>query len=857
MAHSLPNYSPFDLYGDPSTQGLRWKKWLRGFENLMTGLNITDKTRKRALLLYYAGESLHDMFETLTLGNLNDDEYKQAIDALNTHMEPSKNTDKHEEEFRRLTQLPGESIDSFHTKLMQKAQFCDFHDVAKEVRLQLVAGTSLKHVQYKGRKYSREKMPLHDLLVEARAHELATAELQQSERDQSQSRSINFVKSGCRKSFVKSDSTFGTSKRDKSCWFCGRRYPHEGKCPAEGKTCTFCKKEGHFEKMCHSKNNKKSHQSRFTNKYKKSSYYKKGNTSPKHVQHLEEREDVISDGEIFTLRGIEDPPTIKVTIGDSEIVSMIVDSGCPKNLISESAISAFKENPKIISTAVKLYPYMSKNPLPIQGKFKSRISCNDLTEIVDMYVVKGNSASLMCRTTAQALGLLNVSDQVCSVTSDPINSLIQEYTHIFTGVGKLKNFQVKLHTDPDVVPVAQPHRRVPYSLRQKISDKIKELEDSEIIEQVTGPTPWVSPIVCVPKPHNPEDIRICVDMRSVNNSILRERHITPTITEIIADINGSTIFSKLDLNQGYHQLELDPDSRNLTTFSTHVGLRQYTRLNFGISCASEIFQNAISQVLQGIPGVLNVSDDIMIFAKSQEEHMTSLRSVLKRLSENNLTLNKKKCEFGKSKMEFFGLVFSGSGVEADPKKISSLLSVKAPTSVSEVRSFMGMITYVSRFIPNMATIAAPLRMLTHKNQKWKWGSDEQSAFTKLKHCLMSASVMAYYDSKKDISLVVDASPVGLGAILLQEGRVISYASRALSDVESRYSQTERESLAIYWGCDHFRLYLYGRPIVVITDHKALVPLFNNPLSKPPPRIERWIMKLQDYELNERLMRKDN
>ena len=232
-------------------------------------------------------------------------------------------------------------------------------------------------------------------------------------------------------------------------------------------------------------------------------------------------------------------------------------------------------------------------------------------------------------------------------------------------------------------------------------------------------------------------------MRAVNKSILRERHITPTITEIIADINGSTVFSKLDLNQGYHQLEMASESRHLTTFSTHLGLRRYTRLNFGISSASEIFQNAISQVLQGLPGVLNVSDDIMMYAKSQKEHTERLKNTLQRLAENNLTLNRKKCEFAKTKMEFFGFVFSQAGVEANPKKIQSIMKVECPKSVSELRSFLGMITYVSRFIPKMATLAAPLRVLTKKSALWTWGNEQNNVFEQLKDCLSHAPVMAY------------------------------------------------------------------------------------------------------------------
>ena len=178
-------------------------------------------------------------------------------------------------------------------------------------------------------------------------------------------------------------------------------------------------------------------------------------------------------------------------------------------------------------------------------------------------------------------------------------------------IGKLKDFEVKLHVDPSVQPVIQPQRRIPFHLRQKVDAELDKLEKQGITEPVTGPTPWVSPIVVIPKP-NSDDVRICVDMRSPNKCITRERHPMPTADELISSLHGAKIFSKIDLNAGYHQLSLAEESRHLTTFSTHRGLRRYTRLNFGTNSAAEQFQQAIQQTLSGIPGVMNISDDIIV-----------------------------------------------------------------------------------------------------------------------------------------------------------------------------------------------------------------------------------------------------
>ena len=260
---------------------------------------------------------------------------------------------------------------------------------------------------------------------------------------------------------------------------------------------------------------------------------------------------------------------------------------------------------------------------------------------------------------------------------------------------------------------------------------------------------------------------MCVDMRQANKAIKRERHVTPTIKEMIGDLNGAKVFTKLDLNQGYNQLELAPESRYITTFGTHMGLMRYKRLNFGISSAAEIFQNVIRETLEGIDGAKNISDDILVFGKSHEEHDQNLRAVFQRLREKGLILNKSKCEYSKDKLEFFGYVFSKDGIAPDPKKVEEVVNLSTPSTASEVRSLLGMTNYCSRFIPDYATKTEPLRKLTHKDQPWCWTTEHDRAVNQLKEALSSAPVTAYFDPEKETEISVDASPVGLAAILSQ------------------------------------------------------------------------------------------
>ena len=188
--------------------------------------------------------------------------------------------------------------------------------------------------------------------------------------------------------------------------------------------------------------------------------------------------------------------------------------------------------------------------------------------------------------------------------------MVTKYDKVFHGVGKLTDVQVHLHINKEIKPVVQPTRRIPFAIRKKVESELVRLQKEDIIEPAKGPSLWVSPIVAFPKP-----IRLCIDMCQPNTAIQRERHPQPTIDDLIHDLNGARHFSKLDLSSAYHQLELDEESRQITTFTTHKGLFQYKRLNFGTNSASEIFQHTIQGVFNGIPGCRNISDDIILLAK--------------------------------------------------------------------------------------------------------------------------------------------------------------------------------------------------------------------------------------------------
>ena len=239
------------------------------------------------------------------------------------------------------------------------------------------------------------------------------------------------------------------------------------------------------------------------------------------------------------------------------------------------------------------------------------------------------------------LGLLRVAPElpitINQIAVGSTQGIVDKHDAVFRGIGKLKDYQLKIHVDPEITLVAQPQRRVPFHVRKDVDKKLKELQDLDIIEDVEGPTPWVAPLVAVPKSNG--GVRVCVDTRRANKAVIRERHPIPTLEEMLAALNGAAVFSKLDLRWGYHQVELHPESRVLTTFSMHNGLKCYKRLIFGLSSAPETYQYVIQQTLQRIPGARNISDDIIMFGTDQRSHDKNLELTLLRLESKGLTLN--------------------------------------------------------------------------------------------------------------------------------------------------------------------------------------------------------------------------
>lgn len=586
---------------------------------------------------------------------------------------------------------------------------------------------------------------------------------------------------------------------------------------------------------------------------------------------------------------------ISVLLDSKVKVEFLPDTGASVNIIDKSTYNILCQSGRypLFNTKSRIYAYGSDEPLKLKGYFNVEGNFNQRSTILLIFVLDANNCgNLLSKQSCATLGVVEVvrgEECVRSVStnhnlsgsnvsgvnswgpraacsdisgpnvsgsnisgsnsgiegvsdcSGPIPSNISDLLDKFPeGVGLIKGVELKINIDEEVQPVVQVARRIPLALRKVVEEKVEELERDGRIDRVEGPTKWLSPVHIVTQGSKH---RMVVDMTRANKAILRTRRTLPTTEEILCELGGAQYFSKVDMRSAYQQIALHPESRDITTFATHCGTFRCNRLSFGVACASEEFDEIMKQVLSGLNGVKSAADDILIFGKSRKEHDENLYQCLLRLLESGVTISREKCVFGATEVSFFGHWVSGKG--SRPMLKDNLAYLERPQGKSEVRSFMGLVNFIGKFIPNFSTVVAPISSLVSKEAVFVWGSEQEEAFKVIKAEISSPRMLHHFDPVKRTSVIVDASPVGLCAILTQEGNPVLFVSRKLSKVETRYCQTEREALAVVWACERLHFYLYGIDFTMWTDHKALEILYS-PRGKPAARILRWYVRLMPY-----------
>ena len=309
------------------------------------------------------------------------------------------------------------------------------------------------------------------------------------------------------------------------------------------------------------------------------------------------------------------------------------------------------------------------------------------------------------------------------------------------------------------------------------------------------------------------------------------------------------MFSVLDAKTGFWLVKLSENSSYFTTFNTPFGHFRWLRMPFGISSAPEIWQRKMHEAIEGLQGVEVIADDFLVCGfgdtvdEAVKDHDENLTAFLQRCRELNLTLNLQKIKLSLSQVPFMGHLLTADGVVTDPNKVRAIRDMPTPTDVKSLQRFLGMVTYLAKFLPHLSSVCEPLRRLELKDVEWCWLSIHDEAVQSYKNLVCEAPVLKFNDVNREVTIESDASLSGLGASLLQEGQPVVFASRALTAAEIFYAQIEKELLSVVFACERFDTYLYGRDVVhVKTDHQPLETIFKKDLGSAPKRLQRMLLR---------------
>lgn len=490
---------------------------------------------------------------------------------------------------------------------------------------------------------------------------------------------------------------------------------------------------------------------------------------------------------------------------------------------------------------------LNKNPLEI-SKGQTLARGLGYEEVTEPYI--GITMSTTLETETLPLGDVQVGTKLSDEDETKFHQLLRQYRDCFAlnlselGKTNLTEMVIKLKDD---VPVVYNPYRMSFKEKEQLSEIIEDLLQNGIIRESSSP--YASPVLLVNKKNGQK--RLCIDYRALNRKTLKDKYPLPRIEDRLDSLGGNSFFTSLDLTSGYYQVPVAEECKHLTAFVTPDGLYEYNRMPFGLANAPSVFQRAMNSMLNGAEPNLALAymDDLLIPSSTIQEGLDKLDKVFQLLRRAKLTLNPKKCVFFQKNIEYLGYEISEHGIRPGKLKIEAVKSFPVPKNVHEVRQFVGLASYFRRFVRNFSAIARPLTVLTKKDEPWHFGQSQIEAFETLKERLVSRPILALYDPKASLEVHTDASKLGIGAILLQNGdkglQPIAYYSRQTSPEEQKFHSYELETLAAVTALNRFRVYLLGTSFKLVTDCNAI----KSTMTKRDliPRVARWWIAMQEFD----------
>ncbi|KAL0556380.1 hypothetical protein IC582_004893 [Cucumis melo] len=635
----------------------------------------------------------------------------------------------------------------------------------------------------------------------------------------------NFRPGGEFRSFQQKPFEAGEAARGKPlCTTCGKH--HLGRCLFGTRTCFKCRQEGHTADRC-----------------------------PLRVTGIAQNQGAGAphQGRVFATNRTEAEKAGTVVTGTLPVLGhyalVLFDSGSSHSFISSAFVSHARleveplhhvlsvstpsgecmlSKEKVKACQIELAGHVIEVTLIV-------LDMLDFDVILGMDWLAANHASIDCSRKERG-GCI----PVIRTSSEGLSGRFPEE---LPGLPPHREVEFAIELEPGTVPISRaPYRMAPAELKE-LKVQLQELLDKGFIRPSVSP--WGAPVLFVKKKDG--SMRLCIDYRELNKVTVKNRYPLPRIDDLFDQLQGATVFSKIDLRSGYHQLRIKDEDIPKTAFRSRYGHYEFIVMSFGLTNAPAVFMDLMNRVFREFLDtfVIVFIDDILIYSKTEAEHEKHLRMVLQTLRDNKLYAKFSKCEFWLKQVSFLGHVVSKAGVSVDPAKIEAVTGWTRPSTVSEVRSFLGLAGYYRRFVENFSRIATPLTQLTRKGAPFVWSKACEDSFQTLKQKLVTAPVLTVPDGSGNFVIYSDASKKGLGCVLMQQGKVVAYASRQLKSHEQNYPTHDLELAAVVFALKIWRHYLYGEKIQIFTDHKSLKYFFTQ--KELNMRQRRWLELVKDYD----------
>lgn len=796
---------------------------------------VLDSARRANFFTVCGSRVYETLLALITPKKASDVTFEEIQSVLTRHFSPKSNEISVSFKFYKRDQKSDESASDYIAQLRKLSSECNFSDLERMLRDRLVCGMRDDRLQYELLK--RDNLRYQDVVDAMLSSESAGRDVRmiQDAAGVNPSTSSPCLPAPQAPSTVEPmDINAVQSKVNvRLCYRCGDR--HGGECRFINTVCRFCQKKGHLEKICLSKKKKQTNRD---------------------VNFAAEPHDRLNGVYcVHSKNSTRVPPYEVETLLAGVPTRMQVDTGASFSIINERtwhSVRARLPRNSMRRVDISLRTW-TETPVLLVGQVLLPVQYKDIRSDLCVIVAKGNGPNLLGRDWLAPLNINININFVSNTDKFEIESLLARHADVFKdGLGTYRGQPVAIHLKKGATPTFLKARPVPFAIKERVEKEIDRLEHEGVLKP-TSYSEWATPVVPIIKKSG--EIRLCGDYRStVNEATESDTYPMPTATEVFATVAGGEIFTTLDLDRAYTQVVVTNDTSKLLTLNTCKGLYTVHRLAFGVKACPGIFQRLMTSLLAGIPGVAVLIDDVIISGRTVQEMQERLDTVLGRIGQAGLRLNKSKCKFARRQVEFLGFVIDSAGIHPAPSKIESIVNTPEPKNKRELQAFLGLYNFYERFVPRKATLLEPLHRLLDNSQPWKWTEREQNAFDVAKRLITSDLTLVHYDLNKPLILTCDSSEYGVGAVLSHElnggqENPIAMASRTLHSHERRYSQLDKEAAAIMFGITKFHNYLMGRHFRIVTDHKPLLGIFDpkKPMSNMlSPRLTRIAIALTSY-----------